>query len=42
MLSKNEQKKIRLLGEKKYRSKLGLFVAEGLKIVRELVEEVYF
>ena len=41
MLSKNEQKKIRLLSEKRNRSKLGLFVAEGLKIVRELVEEGY-
>ena len=37
MLSKNEQKKIRLLSEKKHRSKLGLFIAEGLKIVQELI-----
>ncbi|OUW77409.1 MAG: hypothetical protein CBD72_01120 [Flavobacteriaceae bacterium TMED212] len=41
MLSKNEQKKIRLLSEKKYRSKLGLFIAEGLKIVKELILEGY-
>ena len=41
MLSKNEQKKIRLLSEKKYRSKLGLFIAEGLKIVQELILEGY-
>ncbi len=39
MLSKNEQKKIRLLSEKKYRSKFGLFIAEGLKIVKELILE---
>tara|TARA_X000000950_G_scaffold37305_1_gene39843 strand:+ start:89 stop:805 length:717 start_codon:yes stop_codon:yes gene_type:complete len=39
MLSKNEQKKIRLLDEKKYRSKFGLFIAEGLKIVKELIQE---
>jgi TrmH family RNA methyltransferase len=39
MLSKNEQKKIRLLSEKKYRSKYGLFIAEGLKIVKELIQE---
>ena len=39
MLSKNEQKKIRLLSEKKYRSKFGLFIAEGLKIVKELIQE---
>ena len=41
MLSKNEQKKIRLLSEKKHRSKLGLFIAEGLKIVQELILEGY-
>ena len=41
MLSKNEQKKIRLLGEKKYRSKLGLFIVEGLKIIQELIQEGY-
>ena len=41
MLSKNEQKKIRLLSEKKYRSKFGLFIAEGLKIVKELIQEGY-
>ena len=39
MLSKNEQKKIRLLAEKKYRFKFGLFIAEGLKIVKELIQE---
>ena len=39
MLSKNEQKQIRLLGQKKHRSKLGFFIAEGEKIVQELVQE---
>jgi len=41
MLSKNEQKKIRLLSEKKHRFKLGLFIAEGLKIVQDLILEGY-
>ena len=42
MLSKNELKKIRLLREKKHRSRLGLFIAEGIKIVQELILEGYF
>ena len=39
MLSKKEQKQIRLLGQKKYRYRSGLFIAEGMKIIRELVQE---
>ena len=41
MLSKNEQKKIHRLSEKKYRSKFGLFIAEGFKIIKELILEGY-
>ena len=39
MLSKNEQKQIRLLGQKKHRLKSGLFIAEGDKVVRDLCGE---
>ncbi len=46
-ISNNEIKKIRSLGDKKFRDKLGLFVVEGEKMVEELlassleVEKVY-
>ena len=36
MLSKNKQKLIRQLGSKKYRDELGLFLAEGPKVVGDL------
>ena len=38
MLSKNELKQIRQLASKKYRSITGLFVAEGIKVVREFCD----
>lgn len=38
MLSKNELKQIKQLASKKYRSKTGLFVAEGIKVVREFCD----
>ena len=47
-ISNNEIKKIRSLGDKKFRDKLGLFVVEGEKMVDELlhssfeVEAVYY
>lgn len=37
MLSKNQQKNIRQLSRKKYRQESGLFVAEGEKLVHELL-----
>jgi len=37
MISKAQIKNIRLLHQKKYRDKLGLFIAEGPKVVRELM-----
>jgi RNA methyltransferase, TrmH family len=37
MLSKNQLKHIRKLNKKKYRQETGLFVAEGEKVVRELL-----
>ena len=37
MVSKNQQKKIKQLKQKKYRSKFGLFVAEGEKVVNDLI-----
>ena len=37
MVSKNQQKKIIQLKQKKYRSKFGLFVAEGKKVVNDLI-----
>ena len=38
MLSKNQQKLIRQLSQKKYRQQSGLFVAEGEKVVNELLD----
>ncbi len=40
-LSKNELKHFRSLHQKKYRSKHKLFLAEGIKIVSELLESTY-
>ena len=40
MVSKNLQKKIIQLKQKKYRSKFGLFVAEGQKVVNELLNSL--
>ena len=40
MLSKNEIKDIQSLSHKKFRKALKLFVAEGPKIVRELLDEI--
>lgn len=37
MLSKAQQKKIRLLGQKKHREAMGLFIAEGPKVVGDLL-----
>jgi len=37
MLSKNQSKLITSLSQKKYREKHGLFIAEGVKVVRELL-----
>ena len=37
MLSKNQLKLITSLQQKKYRNKYGLFVAEGIKVVNELL-----
>lgn len=37
MVAKNEIKRIRSLHQKKYRSRLGLFLAEGTKLVTELL-----
>ena len=41
MLSKNQQKNIRQLSRKKYRQESGLFVAEGEKLVHELLNSVW-
>lgn len=38
MISKNKRKLIRFLGSKKYREEYGLFVAEGDKIVADLLQ----
>ncbi|SFW50305.1 RNA methyltransferase, TrmH family [Sinomicrobium oceani] len=38
MISKNEIKLITGLHQKKYRSKHGMFIAEGIKVIRELLE----
>ena len=38
MLSKNQQKFIRQLSQKKYRKETGLFVAEGEKLVNDLLD----
>lgn len=37
LLSKNQIKLITSLQQKKYRNKLGLFVAEGPKVINELL-----
>ena len=41
MFSKNLQKKISKLYFKKYRNKMGLFIAEGEKVVNELLDSDY-
>ena len=41
MVSKSQIKLVRQLGQKKYRDQHQLFVAEGLKVIREFVEENY-
>jgi TrmH family RNA methyltransferase len=38
MISKSTIKSIRLLHQKKYREELGLFIAEGPKVVNELIQ----
>ena len=38
MISKNQQKYIRQLEQKKYRKREGLFVAEGTKVVGDLLK----
>lgn len=38
MLSKNTIKRITRLGQKKYRTNEGLFVAEGVKVIQELLD----
>lgn len=38
MVSKNQTRLIRSLDQKKYRNKYGLFVAEGLKVIEELLK----
>ncbi|WP_438710104.1 TrmH family RNA methyltransferase [Aquimarina muelleri] len=39
MVSKNQKKLIKSLYQKKYRKQYGLFVAEGKKVINELLEE---
>ncbi len=41
MLSKNTIKRITRLGQKKYRIGEGLFVAEGVKVINELLESTF-
>jgi TrmH family RNA methyltransferase len=41
MLSQQEIKRIRRLGQKKYRKEQGLFIAEGPKVVNELLHSGY-
>ena len=41
MVSKSQIKLVRQLGQKKYRDQHQLFVAEGLKVIREFVDENY-
>ena len=41
MVSKNQTKLITSLYQKKYRNKYGLFIAEGLKVVNELINSGY-
>lgn len=38
MLSKSQIKRITSLGQKKYRSREGIFVAEGIKVIQELLD----
>ena len=40
MLSKSKIKYIQSLGHKKFRDEEGLFLAEGPKIVKELINEI--
>lgn len=40
MISKNQQKLIRSLGQKKYRQQNGMFVAEGPKVVGDLIKRM--
>ncbi len=41
MLSKNQIKLINSLSQKKYRNKYNLFVAEGIKVIKELLKSNY-
>ncbi|WP_394906824.1 TrmH family RNA methyltransferase [uncultured Mesonia sp.] len=41
MLSKNQIKLINSLSQKKYRNKYNLFVAEGIKVIKELLNSNY-
>lgn len=41
MLSKMQQKRIASLSQKKYRQKHGLFVAEGVKVIKEFLKSKY-
>jgi len=41
MLSKAQQKLITSLGQKKYRQKHGIFVAEGVKVIKEFLKSTY-
>ncbi|MDT0293305.1 RNA methyltransferase [Mesonia ostreae] len=41
MLSKSQIKLINSLSQKKYRNKNGLFVAEGIKVIKELLNSSY-
>lgn len=41
MISKTDIKKVRLLHQKKYRDEQGLFIAEGPKIVNDLLSSTY-
>lgn len=38
MLSKSQIKRITSLGQKKYRNREGIFVAEGIKVIQELLD----
>src|SRR5262249_1458058 len=38
MISKTQAKYIQILGQKKYRDEEGLFIAEGTKLVKELLQ----
>ncbi len=41
MVSKNTIKRITSLGQKKYRNRDGIFVAEGIKVITELLESTF-